>query len=65
MNKNNHTSINLNYNKLNRLCLVILWIALIAFAVAYFLNSKLCMAWSGGSIATIGLVLVIINPIKE
>lgn len=64
MNKN-HTSINLNYIKLNRLCLVILWIALIAFAVAYFLNSKLCMAWSGGSIATIGLVLVIINPIKE
>jgi hypothetical protein len=62
--KNNHTSITINYSKLNRLCLVILWIALIAFAVAYFLNSKLCMAWSGGSIATIGLVLVALNPIE-
>lgn len=64
MNKN-HTSINLNYNKLNRLCLVVLWISLIAFFVAYFRNMEMLMSWSGGSIATIGLVLVVLNPINE
>jgi hypothetical protein len=63
--KNNHTSITINYNKLNRLCLVVLWISLIAFFVAYFRNMEMLMSWSGGSIVTIGLVLVIINPIKE
>ena len=64
-NDNNCSNTTINYNKLNRLCLVILWIALVAFAIAYFLNSKLWMAWSGGSIFTIGLVLAVINPIEE
>ena len=54
-----------HYNRVNMLCLGILLICIVAFAVAYLRGNHDMQIFCFGGISVSGLVLVALNPINE
>lgn len=56
---------NNHYIRANSLCLVILLICIVVFAIAYLRGNHDLQVFCFGGISTCGLVLVALNPINE
>lgn len=54
-----------HYNRANMLCLGILLICIVAFAIAYLRGNHDMQVFCFGGISTCGLVLVALNPIEN
>lgn len=66
MKSNDHDNLpEFHYNRANRLCLGILLICIIIFAVAYYKGCHDVQVFAFGGISTCSLVLVALNPINE
>ena len=54
-----------HYNRVNMLCLGILLICIVVFAIAYFRGNHDLQVFCFGGISVSGLVLTVITPIDE